>query len=223
MEVMFLVICVAGVTAIAATSRGRSGVAWFVLGLLFSVFALIAVLVMPRVPGPLPPPPPRAPEGDDLFPRLRAGRDGRDPLDRPRRGPVLPMIRARGDGRFGQEVAGESSYQPALAAYVRRRDPGGVRIEVDAVLAPEPDNPHDGSAVAVRLGGQLAGYLPAEDAELWVGMLEQRGLRGQSARVRGVIVGGQDIERRGVLVAAQYGLFLDLAPAYDVEDMRGGR
>src|SRR3546814_13001083 len=37
------------VTAIAASSRGRSGGVWFFLGLVFGVFGLIAVLVMPRV------------------------------------------------------------------------------------------------------------------------------------------------------------------------------
>jgi hypothetical protein len=54
------------VTGIAASARGRSGGAWFCLGFLFSIFALIAVLVMPRldpeskttvatnVPAPLP-------------------------------------------------------------------------------------------------------------------------------------------------------------------------
>src|SRR3546814_12800255 len=37
------------VTAIAASSRGRSGGVWFFLGLVFGVFGLTAVLVMPRV------------------------------------------------------------------------------------------------------------------------------------------------------------------------------
>ncbi|MCB1909966.1 MAG: hypothetical protein KDH15_21605 [Rhodocyclaceae bacterium] len=35
-------------TAMAASSRGRSGFGWFVLGLLFGIFALLAVLVLPR-------------------------------------------------------------------------------------------------------------------------------------------------------------------------------
>ena len=34
------------VTGIAASARNRSFVAWFLLGLLFSIFALVAVLVM---------------------------------------------------------------------------------------------------------------------------------------------------------------------------------
>jgi hypothetical protein len=37
------------ITAIAAASRGRSGLGWFFLGSLFSVLALLAVLVMPSL------------------------------------------------------------------------------------------------------------------------------------------------------------------------------
>lgn len=49
MEFLVLWIGFAVVAAIAASSRGRSGDAWFFLGLVFGIFALIAVLVMPRV------------------------------------------------------------------------------------------------------------------------------------------------------------------------------
>jgi hypothetical protein len=42
---------IAVVTGLAASSRGRSGFGWFLLGLLFSFLALLAVLVMaPRQP-----------------------------------------------------------------------------------------------------------------------------------------------------------------------------
>ncbi|HJV73133.1 MAG TPA: hypothetical protein VJ654_02840 [Noviherbaspirillum sp.] len=36
-------------TAVIASSKGRSGFGWFILGLLFSFFALIAVAVMPSL------------------------------------------------------------------------------------------------------------------------------------------------------------------------------
>jgi hypothetical protein len=35
-----------GVTALAANARGRSAGAWFLLGFLFGIFGLVAVLVM---------------------------------------------------------------------------------------------------------------------------------------------------------------------------------
>ena len=43
---LFVWIGFAVVTAIAASARGRSALGWGVLGLVFGVFALIAVLVM---------------------------------------------------------------------------------------------------------------------------------------------------------------------------------
>lgn len=49
MEWIFIFLCFAVVTALAASSKGRSAAGWFVLGFLFSLFALIAVLVMPSI------------------------------------------------------------------------------------------------------------------------------------------------------------------------------
>lgn len=46
MEFVLIWIGFAVVTALAASSRRRSGGAWFAIGLAFGVFALIAVLVM---------------------------------------------------------------------------------------------------------------------------------------------------------------------------------
>lgn len=46
MEFVLLWIAVGVITALAANARGRSWLAWFALGFIFSVFALIAVLVM---------------------------------------------------------------------------------------------------------------------------------------------------------------------------------
>lgn len=49
MEFVLIWLGFAIVTAIAANSRGRGAGGWFFLGLIFGVFALIAVLVMPQV------------------------------------------------------------------------------------------------------------------------------------------------------------------------------
>jgi hypothetical protein len=46
MEFLFIWFGFAVVTAIAASARNRSAGAWFAIGLLGGVFALIAVLVM---------------------------------------------------------------------------------------------------------------------------------------------------------------------------------
>lgn len=46
MEILLFWIGVAVVTGLAAAARGRSGFGWFLLGLFFSLIALLAVLVM---------------------------------------------------------------------------------------------------------------------------------------------------------------------------------
>lgn len=51
MELIFVWIAFGVVTALAAQARGRSFVAWLVIGCLTGVFGLIAVLVMGRQNG----------------------------------------------------------------------------------------------------------------------------------------------------------------------------
>lgn len=46
MVFLFIWVAFAVVSALAAGSRGRSFLGWFVLGFLFGPFALVAVLVM---------------------------------------------------------------------------------------------------------------------------------------------------------------------------------
>jgi hypothetical protein len=58
MELFLFWLGIAIITGIAASSRGRSGFGWFILGCLFSIFALLAVLIMssqkrdPSAPSP---------------------------------------------------------------------------------------------------------------------------------------------------------------------------
>lgn len=47
MEYGLLWLGIAVVTGMAGAARGRSGFGWFLLGLLFSLLALVAVIVMP--------------------------------------------------------------------------------------------------------------------------------------------------------------------------------
>jgi len=61
-------------------------------------------------------------------------------------------------------VAGESHYQEALRALTDTDGATEVRLEVEAVLVPEPTNPHDPNAVMVQVGGLLVGYLPRQSA-----------------------------------------------------------
>lgn len=49
MELLFIWMAFAIVTALAASGRGRNAVGWLFIGLLTGIFGLIAVLVLPRV------------------------------------------------------------------------------------------------------------------------------------------------------------------------------
>ncbi len=49
MEILLFWFGIAIITAIAASSKGRSGLGWFILGCLFPLLALILVAIMPAV------------------------------------------------------------------------------------------------------------------------------------------------------------------------------
>lgn len=49
MEYFVAWLAVSIVTAIAASSRGRTGFGWFILGAMFNLLALILVLVLPNL------------------------------------------------------------------------------------------------------------------------------------------------------------------------------
>lgn len=69
MELIIFPFAFAVISALAASSRGRSGVGWFFLGLVFGPFALLAVLVMARIePAAAPRPASRAGTGDRTGP-----------------------------------------------------------------------------------------------------------------------------------------------------------
>lgn len=62
MELLIFWLVVAVATAMVASSRGRSGFGWFILGGLFSVIALLLVAVLPSQKAP--PRDPNAPSPD---------------------------------------------------------------------------------------------------------------------------------------------------------------
>ncbi len=108
------------------------------------------------------------------------------------------------------EVVGESHYQDALWEIVGgfRRDP--VRHPIEAVLAPEPANPHDPNAVGVVIEGLLTGYLSREDAVAYLpGLLRlmQSCPTGRVALEGHIVGGGPRPDGIGFL-----GVFLDHDP-----------
>jgi hypothetical protein len=81
------------------------------------------------------------------------------PSPQPPTGTTLPPVQHpdwQGYGYLG--AVGESQYQPALRQIAR----AGRLCE--ATLVAEPDNPFDVNAVAVKIGGELIGYVPRSHA-----------------------------------------------------------
>lgn len=70
-------------------------------------------------------------------------------------------------GWAGVEVVGESFRESEIRAVIGRPIALNeeVEINVDAQLVPEPDNPHDPSAISVRMRGQSVGYLERDVAK----------------------------------------------------------
>jgi len=111
---------------------------------------------------------------------------------------VLP-----GTGRgFFIEVVGESHYQPQLRQLQAIAGTDPVRV----LLHPEPENPHDANAVAVKtFEGETLGYLTREDAPRYQQTLLALRERGQTGICSARLVGG-DATRPAI------GIWLDLEP-----------
>jgi tetratricopeptide (TPR) repeat protein len=95
------------------------------------------------------------------------------------------------EGRHDLEIVGESNYQDALWHTVGGRTTDRVRVEICAVLAAEPDNPHDGNAISVWIDENKVGYLCREDAAAYLpGLLALQATAGCHVALVGVVTGG---------------------------------
>jgi hypothetical protein len=63
------------------------------------------------------------------------------------------------EGRHDLEIVGESNYQDALWRAAGGRTTERIRVEIRAILAAEPDNPHDPNAISVWVDQRKVGYL----------------------------------------------------------------
>lgn len=87
------------------------------------------------------------------------------------------------------EIVGEAYHQPNLLALTGgRKQEYGVKLDVQARLQPEPENPHDPNAVAVIVKKKKVGYLSKEDAPTFTAFLKKLGA--DSGLCEGRIVGG---------------------------------
>lgn len=86
-------------------------------------------------------------------------------------------------------VAGESHCQEALRELTGAGPDEEVRQDAEAVLVPEPDNPHDPNAVRVEIDGHLVGYLPRAEAVAYGPTIRAVEARGRSAACEATIAG----------------------------------
>jgi HIRAN domain len=94
-------------------------------------------------------------------------------------------------GRHDLEVVGESHYQDALRRVGGGRTTERVRVETQAMLVREPDNPYDANAISVRIEGSTVGYLCRDDARSFLpGLLKLEARYGARISLAGVVVGG---------------------------------
>lgn len=115
------------------------------------------------------------------------------------------------EGYENLEVVGESHYQDNLWHLVGSDADRSerVRVKIAAVLAAEPNNPHDANAVAVWIDGLKVGHLSREDARLYQpGLLALQEEYGKPVALAGVLV-GRGTHHGGT---GQLGVFLDHDP-----------
>ena len=110
-------------------------------------------------------------------------------------------------GRYDVDVVGESHYQDALEGICGGRSEESQRLVIDAVSAPENNNPHDPKAVGVWIDDQMVGYMDRENARIIRQQMANISNDEIALRVSAIIVGGWD---RGEGDRGYFGVKLDL-------------
>ena len=130
-------------------------------------------------------------------------------VSRIRSGPVSKADVEFLEGSKRHDVVGESFYQKGISSICGGHSREGHKLEIVAVLRPEPANPHDANAVAVLIDGKQVGHLPRAKAKaLQKPLIALERSSGKPVGCRGLIVGGWD---RGRNDQGQFGvqLFFD--------------
>lgn len=100
------------------------------------------------------------------------------------------------------DVVGEAFREAEVTAALGRRPRLDEEIEevFEALLVPEPDNPHDSNAVSVRVHGHVIGYLDRDAAQMYRPIFHRIAASGMvattTARIWAVVRESWDDERR---------------------------
>lgn len=112
-----------------------------------------------------------------------------------------------GPGTYSVDVVGESHYQEALEDICGGHTEKGHRLDVDAFLVPEDDNPYDPKAVCIYIHEQIVGYLDRGTARSFRKQMAAAGAAGRAIKCSAIIVGGWD---RGSRDKGHFGVKIDL-------------
>ncbi|MBL9092235.1 MAG: hypothetical protein JNL96_13500 [Planctomycetaceae bacterium] len=96
------------------------------------------------------------------------------------------------DARYRLPVVGVSAYQRHLRRICGGRKEDGAHHATQAVLTPEPGNPHDANAVKVEIDGETIGYLSRRDAFLYTARIKHGTLSPEPLKCDALIKGGWD-------------------------------
>ena len=112
-----------------------------------------------------------------------------------------------GNGSYELQVVGESHYQKALEKITGGKTKDGHEMEVEAMLIHDDKNPYDNQAVAVKINGELVGYLSRDLARQFRKQMAASGYQNKPALCKALIVGGWN---RGGGDEGHFGVRLDL-------------
>jgi hypothetical protein len=116
---------------------------------------------------------------------------------------------------FGYDVVGTSFHQRELEAIVGGRRDAPVYFRTVAMLSPEPENPHDADAVAVRIGGTTVAHIARTECAVFRRLIAERCPAG-FAPCRALIGGGGPAGRDGKRMP--YWVKLDVALPADLRN-----
>lgn len=118
------------------------------------------------------------------------------------------FLTLHGNGRYDQEVVGESNYQSALKKIAGGYTKEKHKDKVKAVLICEDDNEHDDKAVQVTISCKTVGYLCREDARTYRKKLKKIGYGRSYVVCDAIICGGQKL---GLFNKTFFGVWLDIS------------
>ena len=112
-----------------------------------------------------------------------------------------------GDGSYSFDIVGESHYQDSISIICGGKTRQGHRIEVDATLVYDDNNPNDDNAIRVDINGYTVGYLSRNLARDYRKAMREARQVGMRLRCPAIIVGGW---KRGETDEGHFGVKLDL-------------